>query len=255
MGVRLPTEYQEVEYIQSHGTEWINTGFSPTIETDVVIDFSDFDNNGNAYATPFGLAITRSHVGIYKQNNNRAIYTSFGSSVDVSYDTPYGWENRLVISQSKNGVFENNTHVISAYSNLTFTETARNIYVFARSDGSGNAARIVILKLYGLQINDNGIQVRNYIPCYRKSDNKPGLYDLVTREFYTNAGTGEFLVGPDVIDSISPWLVARRRALMKEPTKWDYILYPDETGNIPKFVTPVKKGDRIYVEWDIPTRD
>lgn len=197
-GGELPSAYQAVEYIQSHGTEWINTGFSPTIETEVVIDFSDFDNNGNSYATPFGLAIAGSHVGTYKLNNNRATYTSFGSSVDVSYITPYGWENRLVISQSKNGVFENNTHVISAYSNLTFTATAQNIYVFARSDGSGNAARIVILKLYGLQINDNGIQVRNYIPCYRKSDNKPGLYDLVTRAFYTNAGTGEFTVGADV---------------------------------------------------------
>jgi len=33
-------------------------------------------------------------------------------------------------------------------------------------------------------------------PCYRKSDNKPGMYDLTNGVFYTNAGSGEFIYGP-----------------------------------------------------------
>jgi hypothetical protein len=37
------------------------------------------------------------------------------------------------------------------------------------------------------------------IPCYRKADNVAGMYDLFSGEFYTNAGTGEFIIGPDVI--------------------------------------------------------
>ena len=198
MGVRLPAEYQEVEYLESTGTQYIDTGFSPTIETEVVVDFSDFNNNGNTYATPFGLAINGSHVGVYKQNNNGTVYTSFGSGVDVTYITSYGWANRLVISQSKNCCYENGTRVVSAYENLTFTETSRHIFIFARSDSEGTAARFVIYKLYKLQINDNTIQVRNYIPCYRKYDSKPGMYDLVSETFFINQGTGEFLVGPDV---------------------------------------------------------
>jgi len=36
------------------------------------------------------------------------------------------------------------------------------------------------------------------VPCYRKSDNKPGMYDKVHNTFYTNVGTGDFTVGPDV---------------------------------------------------------
>lgn len=31
------------------------------------------------------------------------------------------------------------------------------------------------------------------IPAFRIADNKPGLYDIVNNQFYTNAGTGEFL--------------------------------------------------------------
>jgi hypothetical protein len=35
------------------------------------------------------------------------------------------------------------------------------------------------------------------VPCYRKSDNKPGMYDIVRNQLYTNQGSGEFIVGPD----------------------------------------------------------
>ena len=46
-----------------------------------------------------------------------------------------------------------------------------------------------------LKISENGILIRNFIPCYRKSDNEIGLYDIVNNVFYTNQGTGEFLKG------------------------------------------------------------
>ena len=37
--------------------------------------------------------------------------------------------------------------------------------------------------------------VRDLIPCYRKVDNVAGMYDLVNDVFYTNEGTGEFIIG------------------------------------------------------------
>ncbi|MBR3423660.1 MAG: hypothetical protein IKG80_04140 [Clostridia bacterium] len=40
--------------------------------------------------------------------------------------------------------------------------------------------------------------VHYYVPCYRKSDNEIGLYDLVTDDFLTNAGTGTFRKGGNV---------------------------------------------------------
>ena len=36
------------------------------------------------------------------------------------------------------------------------------------------------------------------IPCYRKSDNVIGLYDMVGGTFYINNGTGTFTKGDDV---------------------------------------------------------
>ena len=48
-------------------------------------------------------------------------------------------------------------------------------------------------KFKEIQIYENDILVRDFIPCIRKQDNKPGLYDIVNNVFYTNQGTGEFL--------------------------------------------------------------
>lgn len=45
-------------------------------------------------------------------------------------------------------------------------------------------------RMYYCKIYDNDILVRDFIPAIRDSDGKAGLYDLVTNQFYTNAGTG-----------------------------------------------------------------
>ena len=46
--------------------------------------------------------------------------------------------------------------------------------------------------------NDSNVLVRDFIPCYRKSDNVAWLYDLVNNIFYTNSGTWTFTVWPNV---------------------------------------------------------
>ena len=46
-----------------------------------------------------------------------------------------------------------------------------------------------------MKIWDNGTLTRDFVPVIRKSDNKPGMWDKVTRTFYTNAGSGEFNYG------------------------------------------------------------
>ena len=56
-------------------------------------------------------------------------------------------------------------------------------------------------KIYHFAIISNGLGLQNsidLIPCYRKADNEPGLYDLINGIFYTNQGDGAFTAGPNV---------------------------------------------------------
>lgn len=53
------------------------------------------------------------------------------------------------------------------------------------------------MKLYACQIYDNGTLVRDFYPCTNESG-AVGLYDLVGKQFYSNAGTGAFVAGAEV---------------------------------------------------------
>ena len=66
------------------------------------------------------------------------------------------------------------------------------IYIFNCNKNGAATSSGLSGNLYKLTIKENGVIVRDFIPCYRKSDSKPGLYDIVNKQFYTNAGSGEF---------------------------------------------------------------
>ena len=52
---------------------------------------------------------------------------------------------------------------------------------------------VMIFKIW-----NNDSLVRDFVPCYRKSDSVIGLYDLVSQTFFINQGSGSFIKGGDV---------------------------------------------------------
>ena len=58
------------------------------------------------------------------------------------------------------------------------------------------------MKIYRITLNariDNNLQMKimDLIPVKRKSDNKICMYDKISENFILNAGTGEFIAGPE----------------------------------------------------------
>lgn len=72
------------------------------------------------------------------------------------------------------------------------------ITVLANADSPNAQDGCCIFKVAYIKIEQNGILVRNFIPCYRRADKLAGMYDIVGNVFYTNAGSGSFTIGPDV---------------------------------------------------------
>jgi hypothetical protein len=62
----------------------------------------------------------------------------------------------------------------------------------------GITQRAKYTRMYYWKMTDNGVVVRHMIPCYRISDNVIGMYDLIGKTFYTNAGSGTFTKGANV---------------------------------------------------------
>jgi hypothetical protein len=78
-----------------------------------------------------------------------------------------------------------------------------NYFIFANNN-TGNAAiaeNHSAFKLYSFKMTDNGILVRNFIPCKRKSDNIAGLYDLIGQQFYRSITGTDLTAGHEINSS------------------------------------------------------
>lgn len=79
----------------------------------------------------------------------------------------------------------------------TYTMT-RNLYLLGQNYNTGYRGNGLKQVTYFKHWNKDGEIVRDMIPCYRKSDGEIGMYDLVSKIFFTNAGSGAFTKGADV---------------------------------------------------------
>lgn len=215
MGVRLPPEYQKVEFLESTGTQFIrpNIPMKSAYRVKYGITFSRVNAIQQVFAA---IDSSTSLYFPYIGSTNGQMYIGYNGAISVGFtfsaNTYYVIESELlpdsrVVKVNGSEIYRN-TSVKSSINISTLLDILRS----NNPQNPRNAyAKLHFLEVYNAESDEI---IANFIPCYRKSDNKPGLYDLANSRFYINANTGEFLVGADVIDSISPWLVARRRGLM-----------------------------------------
>ena len=86
-----------------------------------------------------------------------------------------------------------------------FTETLATqtapigIFCYLRNvDGEYSSQSSRDMIFYSARISQGAEIIREYIPCYRKSDGEIGLYEKYTGAFLTNEGTGTFTKGDDI---------------------------------------------------------
>ena len=184
-------QYTRLEYIESGGTQYINTGFTPNQDMRVAARVWFPAVPGSAASAIFGA----------EQGQAARTYSVFGFS--GKYASTYGSEAGATPIGSVDSVFEidKNKNVCTiagtAFENGAYTFTCPGpMYLFARNRG-GNVSAFASARLYGCQIYDNGVLVRDFVPC-KDPAGAVGLYDAVSGQFYGNAGTGTFIAGPAV---------------------------------------------------------
>ena len=172
---RVPAGYTEVEWIQSSGTQYIDSGVTETADMAVSCHF-DVDTVASDYL--FGSqqnSGSLSYNGIFKNNMLEYNYAEVGftaaSSIELTEEV-VGSTNNITI----NGV----SHTLS-------TGTPQNvsmlIFGIRRNTGEmrpyGGKAKLRYFK-----IKKGSNTVRDFVPC-KNPAGTVGLYDLVGGEFYT----------------------------------------------------------------------
>lgn len=186
---KIPLQYQQVEYIQSDGTQYIDTQFTPTNKTRVLVD-ADLTTGAGIEAILGSRRGDQQQFVIQRRATNGTFNIRWGNSQTTEFTST----GRVLIDFNNNVVSVNgNTHT---FTNETFTGYGP-ICLFALNN-TGEITNNSDAKIYKCIIWENGVLQQSFIPCYRKSDNVIGLYDTVNDVFYTNDGTGTFIKGANV---------------------------------------------------------
>lgn len=193
----LSERYTEVEYLQSSGTQYIDTGYKPGGNTRVICEFTRIANSPTAN---YGAAL----FGVRKAKNSYD-YTFWGFNhlddklTDNYYSTDkhitFPGTERVVVDKNKNVTTVNNNSSYSVTHTYTNFTSSYNLYIFATNKaGSPDTMQMGTIRVYYLKIYDNGVLVRDFIPAVNLKGTY-GFFDKVNSKFYTNKGSGTFTIG------------------------------------------------------------
>lgn len=188
----LPDGYTQLEYIESTGTQYIDTGFKPNNNTRTVMDAQILAGVAPTITCIyFGCRGGGYFYELYKASTtNQNLTFLYGNSYSQTFSVDYS--KRRTVEINKNTAIVDG--VSKTYATITY-QMAYSLYLGADND-AGIARAITPMRFHSCQIYDNGVLTRNFIPC-KNSSGEVGLYDLVNGVFYGNAGTGAFIAGPE----------------------------------------------------------
>lgn len=211
-------EYQIVEYLESSGTQYIELDYAPKTNTwiETYLRFSENNYNGTSNVEIFGVCDATEQDIIFSAN--------FGGG-STQHNILFNWVTIYNGPTTGTSAFyiNNNNYFTKQYYRMgdglaQWGETAvdlpekpydneANLVIFGINEPyldrirPFNAHENMYIYDY-FNIYEDETLIMKLIPAYRKSDQKTGLYDLINSKFYPNGGSGEFIIGDNIKQSI-----------------------------------------------------
>ena len=189
--------YTPIEYLESTGTQWIDTGVVPNNDTGVNIDVAWLGNFGGErqiLGTRYNNDDVRFYVPFLYDGHFGYGWGSWSESnincaIDTIYNIKFNYLNNRVITI-------NNNDISILNSNLPQNTTGETLPLFAAF--YMHLKLMLTGRIYKVQITKGTDLVRDFIPVL-DGNGTPCMYDKVEHKFYYNAGTGQFIAGPVIV--------------------------------------------------------
>ena len=189
--IGLGNSYVPLEYIESTGTQYIDTGMVVSNLTNPVMSLTmqyvtvqnAKQSGAQASSKIFKMGISTGGYFIVQAGDGNT-ETTFGVA-----DT----NKHTFVANTANGTcaIDDDVRVLNVgdLSNINKTIYINDLNGNTGPDRKGN------VKFYNFNLVSGGDVVMNLVPARRTSDDAVGMYDTVTGAFFTNAGTGDFTAG------------------------------------------------------------
>ena len=202
----LPAGYTRLEYIQSTGTQYIDTGILLS-NTDVFeISFQSLNSletpimgaisGGTSYTSTGNLSVT------YTVLSGLSAYSVYCDG--AAGNSNYSWNGGNRADGLKHTIKYNGLNIAPTLDGVSMTQVGTHTltentptvttWLFGRNNTSTGTLSQNGIRIYNVNIQGKG----HFIPAKRNSDDVIGMYDTVTGTFFTNAATSgpDFTAGP-----------------------------------------------------------
>lgn len=180
-----------VEYIESHGTEYIDTGLTASDKTWIHAKlFTNETGNKNWFG-----ASARANIGFALNSlSSTQLEFYFGNSTWRKPTVSNVVGSEFTVDFNKNGGFWVNDSLVWDLSQYTKGTDASKILIFTRAEGSAGSRISGRCKEF-FHYEDNAL-VQKLFPV--RVGTEGAMMDVLTRRIYRNAGTGAFTFGNDL---------------------------------------------------------
>ena len=197
---RLPSAYQEVEWIQSSWNQYINTWVTaPTnyLMTYMKINPQTVSTWSQDFRAGWAYNWSRANVhyiGYWQWKFVAGLWWwDYSTWISISANTLYE-----ITMTANNGSWSVNINGSTASWTYSWTVALNQPFFLFRNNESWSAWAGWTFKIYSFQMTTSNWLVRDFVPCYRKSDSVIWMYDLVNKQFYTNSWSWTFTKWQDV---------------------------------------------------------
>ena len=179
--------FTELKYVESTGTQYINTEIPSALDLRIECEYSTTTATKCLFGARTSSSADNFMFGYF--HNNLMYFASYGgesSDLTGSILNYNGNKHKVVMS--------NNTFTIDGIEQLIGRgeiNNSYNIYLFAwNSKGTADSRRF-IGRVYSFKVYKAGNLIQYLVPALDE-ENVVCFYDLVSKKFFYNAGTGNF---------------------------------------------------------------
>lgn len=191
----LPKEYVQLEYLESTGTQYIDTGFIPRDKVWAEIDAQKKSGTDaqlfSAQQVTVGSNTIRFHTNVYSTNQ---VYFRYGNSSTTKfvYNTNY---ERHYYRMDHTNCYIDGINVLTHGNTASLNGYTKSTTLFSATKPDGSLNLPFIGRVFSAKFGIEERCLLNLIPALRIADSKPGMYDFVSGQFFVNQGKGEFTYG------------------------------------------------------------
>lgn len=185
----LPADFTELEYLESSGTQYIDTGIVPQTDTRLFLDCERL-------ATLAGMnSIFGCRNTVSGKTDHYDAYFSYATPETVGFrpykQLTFNFPSGRFTAAFTGSIVEITGNEPASYSPTGTVETSNSLYLLSINYGTGRISQLSVFKVYEFVLASPERTLLNLVPVL-DADGTPCMYDKASKTCFYNNGTGTF---------------------------------------------------------------